>query len=124
MIRLSENSTVRLAGLKPEMDKALYAVSKVFDKYHLDTTITAGTEEFDYKGSLIHMVGSLHPRGYALDLRSREVPNAVWTKFVSDIRESLTKLGKPYQLFEHKTHLHIEYDLKVAWGVQNAKNSV
>lgn len=118
MIRLHENGTVRLAGLQPEMDLALGAIDPVFEKYHLDTVITAGTEEFAPDGTRYHAKDSLHPRGYAVDLRNKHIPNACYSKLVSDIREALGKLGKPYQLIlKHENHFHVEYDLKVAWGM-------
>ena len=118
MIRLNENGTVRLAGLQPEMDPALYAADKVFAKYSLDTVITAGTEEFYPDGTLIHAKDSLHPRGFAVDLRNRHIPNGVYTKLISDLRDALAAISPAYQLIlKHSNHFHIEYDLKVAYAL-------
>ena len=106
-MRLHENGTVRLAGIKPEMAVGLMLMQPVFDKYGVEMVITAGTEEYRPDGSLIHMKDSLHPEGYAVDLRSREIVNGIWTKFLSDLRGAL---GCEFQVIEHDTHLHVEFD--------------
>lgn len=124
MLILKDDS-VKMAGLNPEMDNVLTAINLVYAKYNLDTVVTAGTEEFDDNGNLIHSVGSLHPRGYALDIRNRDIPDACYTKFVSDLRNVLGELGKAYQLIlKHPTHFHIEYDLKIAWRAANEESSL
>ena len=104
-----KDDTVKFAGIKPEMVMASILVHQVFQKYELDMIITAGTEEFYPNGRRIHKEGSLHPEGYALDLRSREVPDACYTKFCSDISESI---GSEFQLIQHFTHFHLEFDHK------------
>ncbi len=106
MISLHENKTVRLAGLKIETWIAIKLAEQVFDKYHLGTIITAGTEIYDKDGKKIHMIGSLHDTGYAVDLRSKHIPDACWTTFISDLRNVL---GVEYQVIIHDTHLHIEF---------------
>jgi len=105
MISLHENGTVRMKGLKVEILLALLVMEQVFDKYHLGTIITAGTEIYDKNGKRIHMIGSLHDTGYAVDLRSKHIPDACWTTFLSDLRNAL---GVEYQVIIHDTHLHIE----------------
>ncbi|MCD6163748.1 MAG: hypothetical protein J7K40_15210 [candidate division Zixibacteria bacterium] len=106
MISLKDK-TVKLAGLKSEMVMASILVSQVFEKYHLGTIITAGTEEFYPDGKRIHMVGSKHITGEALDFRSRHIPDAVYSKLCSDIVDAV---GGEYQLIKHENHLHLELD--------------
>ena len=107
-ITLKDNS-VKLSGLKPEMVMASILTHQVFQKYSLDLIITAGTEEFYSDGTRIHMEGSLHPEGLALDYRSRHIPDAVYSKLCSDI---VAAVGVEYQLIKHKSHLHQEFDQK------------
>jgi len=104
---LNENGTVRLAGIKPEIILALMLIEPVFNKYGIDLVITAGTEQYYPDGRKIHMTGSLHDTGYAVDLRSRDVPDACWTKFTSDLKASLTS---EYDLLYEENHFHLEFD--------------
>ncbi len=113
MILLKDNS-VCMAGLRPEMDTALSIINDYYEQYDLDTVITAGTEEFKKNGQLIHMVGSYHPRGLALDIRNRDIPRGVLRKFIAGLVEVLKAESKAYQLIIHKSHFHCEYDLKTA----------
>jgi len=115
MIKLNENGTVRLAGLQSEMDIAMYVVEKHYDKRKLDTVITAGTEEFNPHGKLYHAKGSYHPRGYALDFRSRDIPTALYTQFVKDVQTDLHTLSLAYDVCEEGNHMHVEYDVKKAF---------
>ncbi len=119
MIKLNENGTVRLAGLQLEMDVALYVVEKHYDKCKLDTVITAGTEEFDKTGNLYHSKGSYHPRGYALDFRSREISTALYAQFVKDVQTDLHTLSLAYDVCEEGDHMHVEYDVKKAFILSN-----
>ena len=103
-----KDKTVKLSGIKPEMIMMSILVNQVFEKYHLGTIITAGTEEFYPDGERIHMPGSKHITGEALDFRSRHIPDAVYSKLCSDIQ---TAVGAEFQLVKHKSHLHLEMDL-------------
>ena len=112
MIKLNENGTVRLAGLQPEMDIAMYVVEDVLNDWLIETVITAGTEEFYPDGSLIHSVGSLHPRGYALDFRRRDIPSADFDEVIKLIRDALHKISLAYDVVVEGNHIHIEFDVK------------
>ena len=115
MVRLNENGTVRLAGLQPEMDTAMYEVEAVLNQWCIDTVITAGTEEFYSDGTRIHSVGSYHPRGYALDFRKRDIPYSDVDYVMSLILDKLQKIDKAYQVILEGNHFHIEYDLVEAF---------
>ena len=115
------NKSVDLSGLQPEGWEIIRIAEVVFDKYKLNTIVTAGVEEFNNEGKLIHMVGSYHSRGYAVDLRSSDIVSGIWTKFISDFRIALHAVSWAYQLVIEETHFHVEYDLKVAWSLAHAK---
>ena len=115
MIRLNENGTVRLAGLQPEMDIAMYAVEAVLNQWCVDTVITGGTEEFYSDGTRIHSIGSYHPRGYALDFRSRDIPADDLVHVVGLIRSALRDIDKAYDTILEGNHIHTEFDLKKAF---------
>ena len=103
-----KDNTVKMVGIVPEMIVALILVDQVFDKYSLGTIITAGAEEFYPDGKRIHMVGSKHITGEALDFRSRHIPHAVYTKLCADIQDAV---GAEFQLSRHRRHLHLEFDV-------------
>lgn len=104
---IPKDNTIKFSGIQPEMVMASILTHQVFQKYNLDLIITAGTEEFYPDGTQIHMDGSKHPLGYALDYRSRHIPHAVYTKLCSDIEDAV---GNEYQLIRHNRHLHQEFD--------------
>lgn len=118
---LFKDSSVKMAGLKPEMDTVLVIANKHYNNYKLDTVITAGTEEFDSQGFRIHSVGSYHPRGYALDLRSRTIPAKLKNLFIQEFKQYLKSAHPAYQLINHASHFHIEYDLKIEWKLNHKK---
>ena len=67
-----------------------------------DAIITAGTD-----GQ--HMAGSLHYRGRALDVRTRDLTPAQTQK----LRDALARgLGPGWDVIVEPTHIHIEYDPK------------
>ena len=103
-----KDDTVKLAGIQPEMVMASILTHQVFQKYGLDLIITAGTEIYHPDGTQIHMDGSKHLVGYALDYRSRHIPDAVYTKLCSDVVDAV---GIEFQLIRHKSHLHQELDI-------------
>ena len=106
-MRLNENGTVRVSGIKPEMIVGVMLMQAIFDKYSVARVWTAGTEEFDKNGEQIHMTGSRHPLGYAVDVRSREIPDGVWTKFLSDLKDIL---GCEFDVVVHSSHIHVEFN--------------
>ena len=91
---------VNLAGLKIEMQPVLVAASKIWERHGQELVVTCGPGG-------THSPGSLHPYGYAVDLRSRYFDSG--TKIY--VVESLQKeLGDDYDVVSHRTHIHVEYD--------------
>ena len=95
---------VSLKNLQPQMLIALDVVADVCDEFDVPCVITDG-----WRNRKKHP-RSLHPHGYALDFRTRDLKTPQRMRRFSDtIRK---RLGKEYFcLMEFKkSHLHIEYD--------------
>lgn len=91
---------VSLVGLKLVMRPVLVTAAKIWKRYGQELVVTCGPGG-------THSPGSLHPYGYALDLRSRYFDAG--TKIY--VIESLQKeLGADYDVISHRTHIHVEYD--------------
>lgn len=91
---------VIIAGLKIEMRKVLMVADKIWKEHGQELVITSGLDG-------VHSPGSLHPYGYALDLRSRYFVKARCPLVVVDLKE---QLGNDYDVIVHSTHIHVEYD--------------
>ncbi len=57
----------------------------------------------------VHMVGSLHYVGRAVDLRTIDLAKA---KELSLFKELKNRLGKDYDVVLESNHIHVEYDPK------------
>ena len=82
--------------LQPEAAEGVRKVERLYDKNQCSLFITAlrdGT----------HMPGSYHPSGRAFDFRKHEKITKVM------IQEAL---GKGFDVVEHSTHFHVEWDPK------------
>ena len=92
-----------LNGLQIEMRPVLITAEKIFKSYGFinGVTITSATDG-------VHSAGSLHYYGYALDIRTRHLRDNQKMTLVTKLRE---RLGYPYDVVIHKTHLHVEYDI-------------
>mgnify|MGYP001568085421 CR=1 FL=1 len=54
-----------------------------------------------------HMEGSLHYKGQAADLRTRDIATPVLNLIVKNAKEAL---GKDYDVVLEGDHVHLEYD--------------
>lgn len=54
-----------------------------------------------------HKVGSLHGRGYAVDIRSRGLTPERITHILAALRNAL---GPSFEIFFEDDHFHVEYD--------------
>ena len=102
MIRLKDN-TVSVKGLKPEMVIALMILRGLFDLYSLPVVVTSGSEGFDGDG--VHMKGSRHYVGEAVDIRKRQVPKDLLPEFIAKMRKFLKS---DFEVIDEKHHFHIE----------------
>lgn len=90
-----------LLGLQLPMRKVLIEANKIWKDNGQELVITEGTGG-------VHSAGSLHPFGYALDLRTRYFKeNGQVSRVAEELRK---KLKTGYDIIIHKTHIHAEYD--------------
>lgn len=94
---------VSLNGLDPIVYYHLTAIDAIHRVVvHRDAIITSGTE-----GK--HMQGSLHYRGRALDLRTRDLSPSKR----EELRDALERgLGPGWDVILESTHIHVEWDPK------------
>ncbi len=100
MIKIKDG--VSLACLKPQMVIALMSARELFEEYGLALVITSGDD-----GQHSHT--SLHYVGYAVDIRTRDLPPGA-ARLVADKLGSY--LGKQYDVLLERTHIHIEFQPK------------
>lgn len=93
---------VSIAGIQPETVVALLVAEGVFGHHKATLTVTSCTDSK-------HGRASLHYVGFAIDLRTRDIPQGV----VGDIAEDLRNfLGDQYDVVREDTHLHVEFQPK------------
>lgn len=92
--------SVRLLGVQPQTVLGISFAIAVCQKHGVDFTLTSVSDP-------PHGRGSLHFKGYAFDMRTRDMTaeqrKVVW----SDLREAL---GREYDVILEGTHIHVEYD--------------
>jgi hypothetical protein len=100
---------VSLVGVQREIFVAIGYVFGLLTTAGYDTVITSANDG-------IHNPGSLHPKGLAVDIRSRHIPDGERDKLFNEMRSTLNPCG--YDVIEegaHSTaattapHIHIEY---------------
>lgn len=96
---------VRVSGLQPEMRRVLVVFESIFKSYGVahGITITSTNDS-------VHSAGSLHPYGYAVDLRRWSVNGKINGKLKQIIHKAEFQLGSRYDIILEKTHIHIEFD--------------
>lgn len=96
----------KLDGIQPELLLGIIIMHGVFEKHGFDLMVTEAT------GSK-HMVGSLHYKGLAADIRTHDIPTDAMKYQIlndcvhalgSDFDLILENIGKPIE------HLHLEWD--------------
>jgi hypothetical protein len=91
---------VSLIGLKIQMRKPLQIADYLWKEQGQELVITSGTDG-------VHSAGSLHYYGYALDFRTRYFDQETKQKLTDTLRKML---GSDYDVIEHSTHIHVEYE--------------
>jgi hypothetical protein len=99
-VPLTIKTGVVIKKLSAEMIRGLTIVEAVFAARGVECVITSGAE-----GE--HMAGSLHPKGRALDLRSRDIKSPLAT-----VKELKRQLGPSFDVILESDHIHMEYDPK------------
>lgn len=101
-MRVKEN--VVLHGLAWPMRAVLIAAENIWIDLGRNegVTVTCGLDG-------VHSAGSLHYFGYALDFRSRYFEPEEIAIAIALLRDAL---GSSYDVVEHETHIHVEYDMR------------
>lgn len=95
---------VDLSLLKPVMIDALITMSITMHIFEYVLVITAGND-----GN--HKVGSLHYKGYAVDLRSRDLTPERIERISDALRAALgPKFDVVFEVINGVQHWHVEYD--------------
>lgn len=90
---------VNLFGLKLAMRKVLIHAERIWREYGQELVVTSTVDG-------VHSPGSLHPYGYAVDLRTNYFKAYMVSEIVEELKESL---GSEYFVLYHPTHIHVEY---------------
>ncbi len=92
---------VVLAGLQFPMRIVLIKAASIWEQNGQELVITSTLDG-------VHSPGSLHPYGYAVDLRTRYFERLVAIQVEFELQNALSV---EYDVILHKTHIHVEYDL-------------
>jgi hypothetical protein len=84
---------------QPELAAALDVAGDVYASFGQALVVTS-------LGEGEHMVGSLHPRGYAADLRT----STLGVNQAAILGELKGRLGPAYDVILEADHIHVEYD--------------
>lgn len=104
---ISVLSTVYFRKLLPEIYNIFPIIDMVFSNHGVECIITSANDK-------THMLGSLHYKDRAIDLRSHDIPNGSEEVVVNEIREAV---GFDYDVILEdrdtpNEHIHIEFDPK------------
>ena len=92
---------VKVKGLSVEILLALIVAQQVYRDRNDRLTITSGTDG-------VHMAGSKHYSGNAVDLRLPQNPS-IRADVVGQLR---LRLNRDYDVVLEKDHIHVEFDPK------------
>lgn len=98
-------TTVRvLPGLSPEILLALMVAEGIYKEHGYELVVTSLFDSHDNRPK------SLHHKGYAADLRTRDMRSGE-----ADIIKNKIQvwLGGSYDVILEKDHIHIEFDPKI-----------
>lgn len=100
MIRVHENGSVRVHGIKPEILLSILIAERIWSTHGADLVITS---LIDGK----HSLGSLHYVGMAVDLRRWQLDDPEQA-----VEELKAALGPDYDVILESTHVHVEFQPK------------
>jgi hypothetical protein len=99
MLRIKEG--VKIRGVQPELMLAVQIINDIYKSYNNSECVITSAREGQ------HMTKSLHYVGYALDFRTRHIPEGWREKICRDIQRAL---GSEFDVVLEKTHIHVEFD--------------
>lgn len=93
-------SGVKLSGLQPQTVLAIMYAIVVCDRHATDFTITSVNDGR-------HGRGSLHGKGYAFDMRTRDMDDGVAEGVYVELKKCLSE---EFDVVLENDHIHIEWD--------------
>ena len=105
----TKDASVNIWGLQVEMQPVLKQAGEIWENFiGVDLTVTSGRDG-------IHSLGSLHYYGYAVDLRTwdsegQQIDNDLRHEVVKVLKIVLSEISQYYDVINHSTHIHVEYD--------------
>lgn len=94
-------------AISDEINYALGFAKQFFDNIGKDLVITSLADS-------IHKIGSLHYKGQAVDVRTRDLSRLEQEQLQAYLQSNLRSQG--YDVILEKNHLHVEYDPKLGTG--------
>ena len=91
---------VRISGIRPELVLALILIEPVAYKFNTQLTITSISD-----GK--HGANSLHYKGLAVDIRTRNIEAERRKKFTDAVHAAI---GDEFDVVLESDHLHVEFD--------------
>lgn len=92
--------SVRLLGIQPECVLGLLVAETVYRHHGEELTVTSLTDGR-------HIAKSKHYRGFAFDLRIRDVPASKHQHITSELKDAL---GTDWDVVLEQDHIHAEFD--------------
>ena len=99
---ISIKPKVKVNGIQTEILLALIIADQVYSEYDIPCVLTEAT------GGK-HGIASLHYVGFAVDIRTRDIPEELKKPLAQQIRIAL---GEQYDVVLEKDHIHIEFQPK------------
>lgn len=100
--RVKAKAGVKIDALKPQALEGLKIVYLLYLVHGKVLTVTSTAE-----GQ--HSAGSLHGKGLAFDVRTRDIPIDMMLGIIKDAKDLL---GASFDVLLESTHAHIEFDPK------------
>lgn len=97
MLRFTANT--RFTDLTPRMTVGIIIANEVFASFGLDCWLTSVDDSR-------HNPGSLHPRGDAIDLRTRFIPKEHRQALPALLK---ARLSPVFQVIDEGDHIHVEH---------------
>ena len=91
---------VKAGGIQPELLLAIMVIHGIYLRNSCPCTITSLMEG-------VHSTNSLHYKGRAVDIRTRDVSKPLLDAMVKEIKIGL---GDEYDVVLEGDHLHVEWD--------------
>jgi hypothetical protein len=89
-----------------DLEREMVIVLPAIERAHQKVGVIRGAYITSARDS-VHGKGSLHPKGLAIDLRTRDLEMSRIIELASEIKATL---GKNFDVVIEQDHLHVEYD--------------